>query len=423
MNKIREVLFKNLGFKILSLLFAVILWYVGLNIVNPPLIQTFTVPLTIVNKESITTNGFVLLNEKELTQATVDVRIRASRSEIQALSRASRGVIAKIDLKPIEISLSPALGEPMPATVQIDAGLTSYDLINIYPNHVNVYLDKLIEKSFDIELDITGSFAEGYLNLQPYEPLPQVTLKGAMSVIDNVSKVCINIDAAGASSNIVQNYPISIVSKDGRDIKNLITTDISNVDLILPVYYKSTVPVNVTTSGASALGYRVSRVQVYPEKVDICGPKYIVENITGIDLPPVSVQDATTDISESFVLADYLATEGIYLVDDKLTDARVSVTVEKEDLLEISISMSNVIKTNIPQNTILPASVDVRLWGLKRDFDEIDTKSILAAIDLSGLRPGTNKVPVRVILPDNLTKYNLRREDVFIQVKIPDSIQ
>ncbi len=419
MKKINQLIFKNIGFKLISLLFAVILWYVGLNIVNPPLIQTFKVNLTLYNKERVSANGYVLVNEKELSTATIDVRVRASRSDIQALSR-SRRIIARIDLKPIDL-ITPTLEEPMAAPVTVDLpSLTGFEIISIYPNQVNVVLDNHVERSISISLETEGEVKEGYTAMTPIIEPSTILVSGAKSLINSIQDIQVKAKISDISANLSEKLKFAVLDKEGKDISALIKTDVEEVNLTIPVYMKSMLPITPRVEGKAAAGYRVVNVNLSPQQLDVISQSGVLP-FKSIELLPIQIEGVNETMVQIFDLRTYLEGTDLSIPDGAQREVTVTVNLEKEVPLDIDIPTAKIVKTNIPAGTVFPDSVNVRLWGLKSDLDKVEYSSILAAVDLSGLTPGKRKASVKIILPDNLSKYDFRKEDCYIEVNIPEA--
>ncbi len=158
---------KNLILKLLSLCFALFLWYfvVGEDKVD----RTIFVPLEIVNlpEDLVIANQF----KKEL-----EVTVNGPRSLIKSLDRRT-------------ITRSVNLAEALPGTrvVRNDKGSMSFPrgvrVLRVQPAHVILLLDKLISKSLHIKAVTTGNTPKGYdissITLEP----PAITVIGPTKIL------------------------------------------------------------------------------------------------------------------------------------------------------------------------------------------------------------------------------------------------
>ena len=84
LKKLKNLLTNNIGLKFLSVLFAMILWLVVVNIDDPDKTSTFTTNITIANENAIADMGksYSIINDS----GTVTFRVTAKRSIIERLT-------------------------------------------------------------------------------------------------------------------------------------------------------------------------------------------------------------------------------------------------------------------------------------------------------------------------------------------------
>lgn len=197
---LRNLIFKNWGLKLFSLLLALILWT---TLIPPEKIfseKTLTISLETHN----------LPQDMELVKkptATIDVTIRAPNRYIDQIT--STNAVAELNLANASLFQEDyTLNESM---ISMPAGVRA-TVIKITPNTVNLKLEKSIEIMLDVEPDIIGDPIEG-LKVERIEVDPaQVPIKGAESKVREDYKV--------------RTTPI--------DISTLMQTTELEADLILP---------------------------------------------------------------------------------------------------------------------------------------------------------------------------------------------
>lgn len=197
---LRNLIFKNWGLKLFSLLLALILWT---TLIPPEKIfseKTLTISLETHN----------LPQDMELVKkptATIDVTIRAPNRYIDQIT--STNAVAELNLANASLFQEDyTLNESM---ISMPAGVRA-TVIKITPNTVNLKLEKSIEIMLDVEPDIIGDPIEG-LKIERIEVDPaQISIKGAESKVREDYKV--------------RTTPI--------DISTLMQTTELEADLILP---------------------------------------------------------------------------------------------------------------------------------------------------------------------------------------------
>ncbi len=137
---------KDLGLKLVSLFFAVFLWYfvVGEDKVDMNLL----VPIEIVNlpRDLVISNQY----KKEL-----DVTVSGSRSLIRSLSR--RELTRTVDLSKAEPGTM--IIRNTPDSISLPRGIR---VLRIQPTHLVFTIDRLIEKNLTVKPSITGTPAPGH---------------------------------------------------------------------------------------------------------------------------------------------------------------------------------------------------------------------------------------------------------------------
>ena len=197
---LRNLIFKNWGLKLFSLILALILWT---TLIPPEKIfseKTLTISLETHN----------LPQDMELVKkptATIDVTIRAPNRYIDQIT--STNAVAELNLANASLFQEDyTLNESM---ISMPTGVRA-TVIKITPNTVNLKLEKSIEIMLDVEPDIIGDLIEG-LKVERIEVDPaQVPIKGAESKVREDYKV--------------RTTPI--------DISTLMQTTELEADLILP---------------------------------------------------------------------------------------------------------------------------------------------------------------------------------------------
>lgn len=169
-EKIRKFFTRNLGLKLISFLFALVLWFSLIPEEKTFSEKTLTVPLEIHNIPS----------DMELIERpiqTVDVTIRAPNRLIPQLSSAN--VHTVLDLQKATVAQEEySLNRNM---VSIPEGA---EVKEIYPSKINLRFEKSREIMLDVQPNIIGELPEGYVLLQTEAVPPQVLVKGPESIID-----------------------------------------------------------------------------------------------------------------------------------------------------------------------------------------------------------------------------------------------
>ena len=188
---IRNLIVRNWGLKLLSLLLAFILW---LSLI--PEEKTFSEKTLTIPLETLNTPADMELVEKP--DPTVDVTIRAANRMINQISAAN--VFAKLNLSAATVFQQEyPLNETM---ISIPPGA---EVVRISPTKVRLKLERTKEVMLDIAPTVIGQAKEGYGVSKIEVVPPRVLVKGPESKVrekDKASTSPINISELTASTEV-----------------------------------------------------------------------------------------------------------------------------------------------------------------------------------------------------------------------------
>jgi YbbR domain-containing protein len=180
---------KNLAYKVLAVLLAIIVWYV---VVGEERAEVgLTVPLELINIP----RDLIVVNN--VTQG-IDIRVNGPRSLVRSLSM--ENLSKSLDLsntRPGSVSFSiSSEGIPLPRGVKVT---------RINPTQVTVVLQKLAIKKIKVKPRITGKPAPGFEIDSIQVNTEQVEIAGPEEVVANLEQLYTKpIEIQGLKSNITQ---------------------------------------------------------------------------------------------------------------------------------------------------------------------------------------------------------------------------
>ncbi|MBQ9518324.1 MAG: hypothetical protein IJR59_00315, partial [Firmicutes bacterium] len=164
---IKSFFSKNAGWKVGSIILAVILWFFVMNTLNPSETKSFSVPITLVNEDALTEGGYAVLNTEDLKNTRVEIKVRATRTALDNLPKQNDtgAVQATIDFAQFDTSriVSTPQNLVLDINPKIDGGfLYTYEVASLSPANVSVVFDKVQEKEVKLTTNFTGGLEEGY---------------------------------------------------------------------------------------------------------------------------------------------------------------------------------------------------------------------------------------------------------------------
>ncbi len=400
--KVKEFFKKDLTLKIFSIVFAIFLWFA----INPVKTNYYTVPLTIINEESLRAKGLILNSkafpEKYVTISVrdrVDVLDRIKDTDFEVTLDLSK--VKSVDDKSIQIDSPVYLGRE-------NISLTNMEL---KPKSVNLDLGKIEENPFIVQVETSGKLPANYEIISKTATPDTVSIQALDSVINSVGSVKAYVDVTGLNKTLAIRKECKVFDKKGVEIPELgkkLTVDI-RIDV------GKRVPVIPIISGNPDKDYVEGSYSVKPDNVLITGDHDLLAKINEIKTSPVSLDNMTKSFTTPIILQ---LPDGIRLVN---STREVNVTVEILPLAERTLEIpsdSITLEGRRTEDALLKyeitSPVTVKLKGKLEDVNIVSIQQLLATINVDGLDEGTHNVPLVVSLPANITLV----EEVKVQVKI-----
>ncbi|MDR1640458.1 MAG: hypothetical protein LBT59_12235 [Clostridiales bacterium] len=418
-KKLSSFIFKDIGWKILALISAVLLWNVAWGIEDPYIKKTISKTLQLVNENMLEENNYIIMNrDKILTNVKVSIQGR-SHAVTQFFGNQSNLVSAYVDLKSIDASYNNRLGEPISLKINVAISASMANVLGVDPESATIILDKMVTKSVPVAIDMTGTPADGYESVKPSYQEP-VTIKAPQTVLDKVEKVVASISVKGDDMDVEEEVPLKVVGKDGKDMTDQVELGLESVTLIAKIYPKKTVPLRAVFEGDPAEEYWISGMAVDPPEIEIAGPQAELDLITEIVLKPVLMNGEAESFEVSRNVNDAL--EGGALVSSSNSPAvTVDVFIEEEDIKDIKLEKTNIAIINDASEMdvqILNLEVTVTIQGPSIMLEKLDETNIRAEVDLSGMSKGIYDVPIYIEFPTGITLVR----QVFVRVVIGDDL-
>ena len=413
-HKIRQALLGNLWLKFLSLVIGAAIWLMVSNADNPTRTQLFTnIPINIVNQDSIADIGKVVEPEGN---GTVTLRVTEKRSVLEKLSKSGSAFYVEADMNNItELNT-------VPLTVTCSNAAVTWDKIEVLPSSLKVTLEDKVEQTYVASVSADGSPAIGYEvgSTQIIEG-KNVVIAGPRSLMNIINQVVAPVNVAGMEADAVLSGILKVYDKNGAaftdsqlsslefkdEVGNIITEHTVNVSVDL-WKIKTDVPIIVTTTGSPAWGYNVTRITTIPETISVAGTDEALEALGNeFDVAdPVDVSGAKETVTAEIDLTKTLAgMDGIKLITDADPTVQVSVVIEANGDVTLSVPLSDINFENRPEGmnlVVTPADeVSVKIHPQSEDAAQITGSDLTLSADLASCsEAGSYDIPITVELPE-----------------------
>ncbi len=423
-NNVLKTLSKNLGFKILAVIFAFTLWLIVYNIEDPTKTKTLTINVTVENKEALDEMG----KYYEVVDGTnrVSFSVTAARSILDKLDESD--FVAVADMSQMTIEEDGITGK-VPIEITCTANVNSNSVkLSSTSKSMRVTLEDLMTKQFVVVANATGTVADGYALGAVEVTAPNVLMvSGPKTIVQQIDAVVATIDVTGITDPYTT-YRVTpiLFDRNGKEIDaTRLTLSDTTVNVSAEILNTKAVNVSVTPTGTPASGYMVTSITSNPATILLKGDKSILNGISSIEIPAelISVNGATADVTATIDVSEFIP-EGVQLVNAE--DANIEITVEigKIKTKSFSVNTEDIVVTGLKNGATLEfalSSVAVSVSGLETDINSLSNADIPASLDVTDLAPGTHDV--ELVLDLDETKYTYETVKVTVTISEENSTE
>lgn len=393
----RKSITHNLGLKIFSVLFAVVLWLIVVNTIDPVTTATFTnIKVEMKNETAITNQGKVydILDDSD----TISVTIKANRSVIENIKSADIAAVA--DMNEMVVA----------DTVPIDVTCNKYAsyIEEIVPKTktVKISIEESATKQFAIGVTTVGTPSSGYAVGEATCTPNVLKVSGPASVVNKISKIMVEADVTDMSTLYSNTLTPKFYDTDGDIIESSrLTYRTTDVTVNVTMLKTKTIPLSFKVTGTPAENYAYVETVCTPETVTIAGSPANLAKVTDIEIPnsQVDISGATNNVQKMVSISEYIP-EDVKLVNADEGSVLVTAIIEKLKTKTFEIKTDNIKLLNVPSGYTASIStgdnIIITVKGLEENIDKISADDIKASVDLSKIiTAGLKTLPVDIELP------------------------
>lgn len=385
-----EKLTNNFVWKILSVIFAFILWLVVINYEDPLITRDFeNIPVNIINEESITSQRKAI---EYKDGKTVTLKLRGKRSIIDRLSTSD--IVATADMSRVSIT----------GAVEIDIDVGDVQIIEKKPTTMKIELENVITVQKEVQYYFEGEPNENYVLLEPIITPNSIQVSGPESKIKSISSVIVSINVDDVTKDVTLFANPQVQDVNNEEVTGL-SKSVNQVEVKVPVQKVKAIPITVETTGNVAQGYELTGIILDDDKITVKGDNQEVNELNSIIIRDISIQGLSESTSRTVNIQPLLP-NGVEIYKDD-TNITIQINVEKIEDKIIEITKEDI---NIEQ---LPEGLDVifleeddiliELSGLKKDLDNITVTNLKPTLNLRQLESGEHDVNINLNIPETVT--------------------
>ena len=427
-KKLKYFFTNNIYWKALSVLMAVVLWFVVMNINNPTEIKTFTLNLSILNEDKLEKNNLAVLNIDDLKSQKAEIRIRGTRTTLDEISKRYNKENIKLELD-LEQILSYKIGdEPLEVTANLKPSMpnTSYpnnnfDVVSFYPITSTIYVDKVITIPKKIHPKTTGETKEGYIASEPELSSEYIQVTGPKSIVDKIQVIYAEIDISDKTSTIKESVVPVAYDEDGNKITD-IKFNIENVEVRVPISIEGIINiVEPKLIGNLPEGYIVNSISYKPKTVEVIGDTVNLKKLTKINLPEIDITGLTEPTEYTYDISQTIKQYNLRLKNSKNSQVKVYIDIKQAATKTITIPTSKISILGYNNNLFIdmPEQFTLNVTGQEDLINSIDINSLSYNIDVTGLDVGKYNIKINLDLPEGIKLVS----DPYINLNISEKQQ
>lgn len=396
-----HILSNNLGLKIASIVFAVVLWGFVMTEINPPREKEFEdIDLKYENSNSLSEKGLTIKGSLEDILDKVNITVEATPDYLYLITE--ENVSAYVDLSLINRS-----GEQ---SVAIKATTSIGTVVDISPKAVTLNVENYISKTVPVTYEIKNSPGEEYYVSEPVITPEAVEISGAQSYVEKISSAFCYIDLHEVKEDIKQSVSLVLRDADGEtldpeDYKEEAPSVIVDVN-VMP---QKRVPINLKGAIIGledvADGYIVTNYYVEPETVLVAAEQSVLDTIMQVQVESIDITGSKTDLS---IQTNVKPINDVIITNEAKT-LTVNVEIEAEETTQIFESVLVEVR-NLGEGltaAVVPKTVRVVVTDEALAMMNLRSRDLKLYIDVSGKGAGEYSVPILFDPLERITASNV----------------
>lgn len=384
------VISRNIVLKILSFVFAIMLWsYVissNSSITRVKVLNGLTGYVS--GQATLEVYGLALLTDP--TEALSDISVQVQVPQASYNSATGENVQVTLDVSSVRTAGVKEV--PIKAT-------TNYGkVVSIYPSSLTMTFETLDSRSIPVNVQTTGTRENDYwYNVSRANP-QQVTISGATSIIQSISSAVVYADLTGRDSSFTTANPYVLLDNAGNEISTtMLNRSATSISVGMDVYPTRELSISTATddvlTGQVADGYIIEAITVQPESVTVAADKDLLGALDKLVIEPLEIDHPSQSFTRRATISGltdfkYISSEQVY----------VTVQIAEETIGEW---LDNVYITFVGKSDDLTLSwqrnsIAVYVTGPRSKVEALVKDGLTATVDLSGYTQGSYEAPISI---------------------------
>ncbi len=396
LRHLKNLVNNNIGMKILSVLIAILIWLLVANINDPVRTEKFSdIPVTIINENALTDLGYAY---EVVEGSEVSITVEGKRSILGDMSASDFQAVADFS------KLSEVDAVPIDVTAKKYANQLDITLGNI--NTMKIKKDAVVSVSVPVNIILEGEPADGYAvgNMTGTPNLVKVT--GPENLLSYAKEIRAEVDIDGISHDVTTTADPVLYDDNNEEIDSTqVQMDTTAIDVQISLWKTKTVNVNLESIGTPADGYELTAFDYEPKQILIAASDDVLDDITEITLPNISVDGLTENYEEDIALDEDSLPDGVILADDT-EDVKVQATIEQRITRRMSFTEEDITVRGLGTRNVTFDSENkysIRIEGAESLVKDLKISDFTPWVDVTDLEDGEHTLRLHVKEVDGVT--------------------
>ena len=410
-------LFENNRFlKILSVLIAVIAWFLIVTTIDPNTYSTISkIPVTVDLSGTIAESSGLTVLDTDVQY--VDVKVKGKAFYVGRLKPGD--FKASVNLTSVTAPGSYSLDVKVEAK---DPNNSNYEIISNSPASIELSFDRLATKTFQPEVSAPNvTAADGYI-IDQYTVSPgELTISGPENKVNQIEKCIVqNTEKLKINSSSVLDGTVVLRDANGNKIdQKYLQFSSDQLKITIPLYQKTTLPLTFDFINVPS-GIDTSKIQYTIEPADKLNVAIPVDAAAGIESVSLGEIDFRKVDLGKVISMDVSLLAGYLNLDDITT---VNVTFGSEGMSSTYLSCENIVLKNVPSNysaKLLSSRIsDIKFVGDADAIASLTSSDVVATVDFSRLgsiTPGEQRFEALITVTDGSQAWAVGEKSVLVSI-------
>lgn len=382
----------NFVLKLISLVFAIILWSFVTNSTNPDRVKTLRdVPVVLQGLEALEEKGLTVRDDFEKILPTVTVKVNVKNSDYKMVDKSV--VFVSVDVSEIVKD-----GPNSVSVVPTFTNMINVSLASVEPQAFNITVDKILEKEVDVSLNLTGELNQDLVSVNPqYDK--KIKIKGSSYYVERISDAIVDIDLSTLKDGDIISQNCRFTDSEGNAIKFNPTRITVDMDIQTKKEVSISAQNAVINADKVAKGYQFESISA--GKIFVCGHFADLQKVTEIGIQPIDLKgkDATfTSVPVELILPDGISVlQGqaepqakIQIVEQKKTiTVKRAITISGlNDNMNATITSGNQTVSKKGNGTI-KINATITLTGTESVLNNLTESDVIVRLSFDNVQKGS----------------------------------